>query len=195
MQTSVALQAKLYNPCKKFSQVVKFKLRRNIFKPLFRFRKLRRTAAGKTPRKRRTRGFFSIFQRRVQFEEMDQVREIKSLPELGQGREQHILFPSPITPAYLKKRETEGRSYVAERSNVEDACRSFENYLSEMIIEGKQVKDLTDVEELLYCWRNLRCPVFHDLVSRFYGELCMDLFSGEKEEMVDTPTNLISRLA
>ncbi|KAL1810725.1 hypothetical protein ACET3Z_020790 [Daucus carota] len=60
---------------------------------------------------------------------------------------------------------------------VEEACRSFENYLAEMIVEQGRTKDLMDVEQLLYCWDNLRCPVFIDLVSRFYGELCKDLFT------------------
>lgn len=59
----------------------------------------------------------------------------------------------------------------------EYACRSFENYLVEMIVEEGRVRDLMDVEELLFCWKNLKCPVFVDLVSRFYGELCKDLFA------------------
>ncbi|KAL8111094.1 hypothetical protein AgCh_026729 [Apium graveolens] len=60
---------------------------------------------------------------------------------------------------------------------VEEACRSFENYLVEMITEEGRIKDLMDVEQLLYCWNNLRCPVFIDMVSTFYKELCNDLFS------------------
>lgn len=64
-----------------------------------------------------------------------------------------------------------------ECSEVEEACRSFENYLVEMITEEGRMKDLMDVEQLLYCWNNLRCPVFIGLVSTFYGELCKDLFS------------------
>ncbi|KAK1351458.1 transcription repressor OFP17-like [Heracleum sosnowskyi] len=68
-----------------------------------------------------------------------------------------------------------GRNEGSEE--VEEACRSFENYLVEMITEEGRIKDLMDVEQLLYCWNNLRCPVFIGLVSTFYGELCKDLFS------------------
>ncbi|KAK1371971.1 OVATE domain-containing protein [Heracleum sosnowskyi] len=68
-----------------------------------------------------------------------------------------------------------GRNECSEE--VEEACRSFENYLVEMITEEGRMKDLMDVEQLLYCWNNLRCPVFIGLVSTFYGELCKDLFS------------------
>ncbi|XP_063935610.1 uncharacterized protein LOC108225631 [Daucus carota subsp. sativus] len=75
---------------------------------------------------------------------------------------------------------TTGRTVVGKwecSQEVEEACRSFENYLAEMIVEEGRTKDLMDVEQLLYCWDNLRCPVFIDLVSRFYGELCKDLFT------------------
>lgn len=94
------------------------------------------------------------------------------------GRDQ-VLFPSPITPDYVKAC---GSSKRDEVEDVEDACRSFENYLVEMIVEEGKIGDLTDVEELLYCWKNLKCPVFIDLVCRFYGELCKDLFSAEDDE-------------
>ncbi|KAL2317378.1 hypothetical protein Fmac_031254 [Flemingia macrophylla] len=85
------------------------------------------------------------------------------------------LFQSPLTPEKKKSEE-------ASRQEMDDACRSFENYLVEMIVEEGKTRDLMDVEELLYCWRNLKCPVFIDLVSRFYGELCKDLFSPDTEE-------------
>jgi hypothetical protein len=62
--------------------------------------------------------------------------------------------------------------------DVEEACRSFEKHLMEMLVEERKVMDLTDVEDLLCCWDKLRSPVFAQLVGRFYGELCMDLFSG-----------------
>jgi len=82
------------------------------------------------------------------------------------------LFPSPLTPVCAVEKSEEG-----SRQEVEDACKSFENYLVEMIVEEGKTRDLMDVEELLYCWKNLKCPVYIDLVSRFYGELCKDLFS------------------
>lgn len=74
-----------------------------------------------------------------------------------------------------------------QEEEVEGACRSFENYLTEMIVEEGKMRDLVDVEELLYSWKNLKCPVFVDLVCRFYGELCKDLFSNSCEVDVETP--------
>ncbi|CAN6200278.1 unnamed protein product [Urochloa humidicola] len=64
-----------------------------------------------------------------------------------------------------------------EIGDVEAACRSFERHLTEMLVEERRVMDLTDVEELLRCWEKLRCPAFVHLVARFYGEICIDLFS------------------
>ncbi|KAJ8543571.1 hypothetical protein K7X08_006094 [Anisodus acutangulus] len=106
--------------------------------------------------------------RRRQPKEEDQVMELKSFSDAG-----HIKAPvsSPITPAYVKF------SGAIQKQDVEDACRSLENYLAEMIVEEGKMRDLMDVEELLYCWKNLKSPVFIDLVCRFYGELCKDLFS------------------
>lgn len=70
------------------------------------------------------------------------------------------------------------------RDGTEDACRRFENYLVEMILEEGKTGDLVDVEELLHCWKNLKSPVFIDLVCRFYGELCKDLFSSDNSELL-----------
>ncbi|KAJ0260030.1 Transcription repressor OFP17 [Hirschfeldia incana] len=91
------------------------------------------------------------------------------------------LFTSPITTPVssswtknsLRSRET------FEDSAVEDACKSFENYLTHLIAEEGTMDEVMDIEELLLCWKNLKSPVFIELVSRFYGELCRDLFSGE----------------
>ncbi|CAG7907527.1 unnamed protein product [Brassica rapa] len=90
------------------------------------------------------------------------------------------LFTSPITTpvsASWTKKSLNSRD-TFEDNAVEDACRSFENYLTHLTEEGK-MDDLMDIEELLFCWNNLKSPVFIELVSRFYGELCRDLFSGE----------------
>ncbi|KAG6481272.1 hypothetical protein ZIOFF_057868 [Zingiber officinale] len=46
-----------------------------------------------------------------------------------------------------------------------------------MMVEEGNVRDLADVEELLLCWSNLKSPEFVELVSRFYRELCDELFS------------------
>ncbi|KAM3313541.1 hypothetical protein ACQJBY_032852 [Aegilops geniculata] len=59
----------------------------------------------------------------------------------------------------------------------EEACRSFESCLMKILTEEGKARDLQDVEELLQCWERLKSPVFVDLVCRFYGDLCKDLFS------------------
>ncbi|KAI3692574.1 hypothetical protein L6452_32391 [Arctium lappa] len=104
---------------------------------------------------------------------MDRVMELKSFSEAA-GKEP---CPSPLTPAYIKMRRV---NYMENMHHVEeldeDACRSFENHLVKMIAEEGKMRDLVDVEELLYCWKNLKSPVFINLVCRFYGELCHDLF-------------------
>lgn len=109
---------------------------------------------------------------------MGRLMELRSPSDSVSDRR---LLPSPLTPAYLRASRGGKREFFGN-DEVEDACRSFENYLVEMIIEEGRVKDLMDVEELLYCWKNLKCPVFIDLVSRFYGELCKDLFSTVEED-------------
>ncbi|KAL6657365.1 hypothetical protein ACP70R_005145 [Stipagrostis hirtigluma subsp. patula] len=75
---------------------------------------------------------------------------------------------------------------------VEEACRSFERHLMEMLVEERKVMDLTDVEELLCCWEKLRCPAFVQLVGRFYGELCVDLFSGRDADVSSESDRLTS---
>ncbi|XVE58926.1 hypothetical protein DITRI_Ditri05aG0002200 [Diplodiscus trichospermus] len=97
-----------------------------------------------------------------------------------------LLFLSPLAPAYIRNGGSGERGH-AGNDCVEDACRSFENYLVEMIAEEGKVSDLMDVEELLYCWKSLTCPVFIDMVSRFYGELCTDLFSADIDNNAYTP--------
>ncbi|RZC63106.1 hypothetical protein C5167_024852 [Papaver somniferum] len=117
-------------------------------------------------------------------EESDEVGELRS-GTCGTGENDRTLFPSPLTPAYVRhsgvnKRDVMGSG--SSSSDVDGACRSFESHLVEMIIEEGKMCDLTDVEELLYCWNNLENPVFIGLVSRFYGELCKDLFSNDDQD-------------
>ncbi|XP_039129535.1 uncharacterized protein LOC120265648 [Dioscorea cayenensis subsp. rotundata] len=118
--------------------------------------------------RRKLKFLLSVFGRRRP-EEMDEVVELMSMTELRDRGP----CSSPITPALLRMMKAEG----GRNNEVEEACRSFENYLVEMIVEEGKVRDLMDVEELLSCWNSLKSPVFVDLVSRFYGELCKDLFS------------------
>lgn len=118
---------------------------------------------------------------------MDHLTEFCSVSEAVRDG---ILFPSPLTPAFVKIGESsKGEEHV--ESSQDEACRSFEKYLVEMIVEEGKVTDLKDVEELLCCWKNLKSPVFVDLVSRFYGELCKDLFSPEDDEN-DAENNIVN---
>lgn len=118
---------------------------------------------------------------------MDRVTELTSFSDALHHKAPH---PSPLTPAYIRMSETT-RYEVSDGDDVEDACRSFEKYLIDMIVEEGKMRDLVDVEELLYCWKNLRSPVFIDLVCRFYGELCKDLFSNSCENDIETPKGLL----
>jgi len=90
-------------------------------------------------------------------------------------------FPSPITPLFARNSGDSKKETSGNVEDIEESCRSFENYLVQMIVEEGKLVDLTDVEELVYCWRNLKSPIFIDLVCSFYGELCKDLFSPSDE--------------
>ncbi|XVF46127.1 hypothetical protein PTKIN_Ptkin03bG0001700 [Pterospermum kingtungense] len=147
----IPFRSKLFNPCRKIVRIFRFKLKRPVF-----VRALVRKAPKTSPKS----ALLSVFRSLGHSRKMDKLAELRSLSEAGHDR---LLFPSALTPAYMKG------SSKSKREDVEDACRSFENYLVEMIVEEGKVSDLMDVEELLYCWKNLTCPVFIDLVSRFYG--------------------------
>ncbi|TYJ34005.1 hypothetical protein E1A91_A05G140400v1 [Gossypium mustelinum] len=179
MKALIPFKSKLLNPFRKLVPIFSFKLKRPVFIRALRLRLRTRSPHAqprKAPKKKLSR-------------KMDKVAELRSISEAAAGcNRDRLLFSSPLIPAnYMKV----GRgSRKREPSDVEDACRSFENYLVEMIVEEGKVSDLMDVEELLYCWKNLTCPVFIDLVSRFYGELCTDLFAGNDDyddENANTP--------
>ncbi|XP_062173003.1 transcription repressor OFP17 [Alnus glutinosa] len=182
-----ALRSKLLNPCRKFLQLFKFRLKKPVFIRALRFRPRRSTTTGvdeRSPPKNRITALLPGYRSsRRKSKEMDRVRELVSLSSGGPDKK---LFPSPITPAYVRASRAGKRVEASGDDEVEDACRSFENYLVKMIVQEGKVRDLTDVEELLYCWKNLKSPVFVDLVCRFYGELCKDLFSTNDDE-VDSP--------
>ncbi|KAE8688559.1 putative Ovate family protein 4 [Hibiscus syriacus] len=173
MKSLIPFKSKFLNPCKKLVPIFKFKLKRPVFiRPLrFRLRKALQSSL---------RSIFRLLRPR---RKMD--AELRSISEAAGCNRDMLLFSSPLTPASYMK--VGGGSRKRASSDVEDACRSFENYLVEMIVEEGKVSDLMDVEELLYCWKNLTSPVFIDLVSRFYGELCTDLFSGTDDDNADTP--------
>lgn len=108
---------------------------------------------------------------------------------------------TPVTPALslkesistmeFEKRESGGEHRVARSRPVavENACKQFRKCLTEMVAEDKNVTDLMDVEELLYCYQNLRCPVYRDLVSQFYAEICSDIFLPSASSSFDDEEN------
>lgn len=168
----VSFKSKLSKPCSKLLHLFKFPMKKPLSIKSFWARRSSRAIS----KPRRKTWSWLRWLRRVG--KMERVRELKSSESVDSDNEsrEKLLFPSPLI-----RRRTKVAASWEEREEVEDACRSFENYLVEMIIEEGKVRDLMDVEELLYCWRKLKCPVFVDLVSRFYGELCKDLFSSHNQ--------------
>ncbi|XP_059312934.1 transcription repressor OFP17-like [Lycium ferocissimum] len=161
------LKCKLSNPCKKILRLFKFRLRKPLFIRRLKFRRSVHETDRSTPRNRgpQIQSDFRLLRRRGR--EEDQVMELKSFSEVEHHR---APFPSPLTPAYVRL-SAAIKKEVLVHDDVEDSCRSFENYLMEMVVEEGKMRDLADVEELLYCWKNLKSPVFIELVCRFYGEL------------------------
>ncbi|KAF2296903.1 hypothetical protein GH714_011788 [Hevea brasiliensis] len=167
---------------------LRIKLGKPIFIRAFRFRAQRNKTRKTLKRNRMSTALFSFFRSPKHSRQMDRVGELGSVSKEEHDRKffpSPKLFQSPLTPAYIKASRVAMKEAFGNE-DIEDACRSFENYLVEMIVEEGKVRDLTDVEELLYCWKNLKCPLFIDLVCRFYGELCKDLFSPEDDNDTDT---------
>ncbi|KAA8543667.1 hypothetical protein F0562_021587 [Nyssa sinensis] len=145
---------KLLNPCSKILQIFKLRFK----KPLFIRRALRSHSRQRQGEAKKTRikgvaGFLSVLCSLKQSRKMDRVMELKST--VSDAVHHKAPFPSPITPAYVRMSGA-NKKEVSGHDEVEDACTSFENYLMEMIVEKGKVTDLMDVEELLYCWKNLR---------------------------------------
>ncbi|CAI0549124.1 unnamed protein product [Linum tenue] len=172
MKALVAFKTKLLTPCRKLLRVFRLKLRKHLsIKPL--------KALGSAHRRRHSRASSaapkpstSLLSSFGRHRKMDRVMELRSTAsEADHDRN---------NPAYIRAFRS-GSRFGDE--TVEDACRSFENYLVEMIVEEGKMRDLMDVEDLLYCWKNLKCPVFIDLVCTFYGELCKDLFAPDHDEI------------
>ncbi|CAA7026337.1 unnamed protein product [Microthlaspi erraticum] len=82
----------------------------------------------------------------------------------------------PLAMTQRKTKESTSQRHVSKEDAAKEACRSFENYMIHMIVEEGKLDDLVDMEELLFYWKKLNSPTFIDLVTRFYGELCTDLF-------------------
>ncbi|KAI3461718.1 hypothetical protein Pfo_018381 [Paulownia fortunei] len=182
-----SFKCKLFKPCKKILQLFKFRLHKPVFIRALQFRHRKPKVRKTTTHEGRLPKILSVLHSLRKTREMDRVSELKSFSDAGHHK---APYPSPLTPAYIRLGGAT-RKEVSNQDDVEDACRSFENYLIEMIVEEGKTRDLVDVEELLYCWKNLRCPVFIDLVCRFYGELCQDLFSNSSENNNETPKGLL----
>ncbi|KAI3450248.1 hypothetical protein Pfo_006913 [Paulownia fortunei] len=179
-------KTKLFKPCKKILQLVKFRLRRPVFIRSLQFHH-RKPNIRKTTHEGRISKILSVLRSLREKREMDPVTELASFSDAVYHK---APYPSPLTPAYIRMSGATKKE-VSDQDDVEDARRSFENYLIDMIIEEGKMRDLVDVEELLYCWKNLRSPVFIDLVCRFYGELCKDWFSNSCENDIETPKGLL----
>ncbi|OEL25183.1 hypothetical protein BAE44_0013798 [Dichanthelium oligosanthes] len=175
----------------------------------FRFRNLRKAAARMSPRRRRRRTFRSV---RAVFWPLIVPPSSTPAASTAEGeaavrgevpetavhetsvheKPVHAPVSSPETPAYVKvvARLRSGRSAGSGDGEEgdekkEEACRSFESCLMEMLVEEGKARELQDVEELLRCWERLKSPVFVELVCRFYGELCNDLFPAPRVDKAD----------
>ncbi|CAA7026374.1 unnamed protein product [Microthlaspi erraticum] len=87
----------------------------------------------------------------------------------------------PLAMTQRNKKDSTSQRHVPKEDAAKEACRSFENYMIHMIVEEGKLDDLMDMEELLFYWKKLNSPIFIDLVTRFYGELCTDLFPSNYE--------------
>ncbi|KAK1312711.1 hypothetical protein QJS10_CPA07g01277 [Acorus calamus] len=152
---SVHFKTKLLKPCKRLlSHLFRFKFRRPIsIKPF--------------------NGFQHLRKRRRRRPKEDEVSEYTD-----RGSRAAPLPSTPLTPALVKMGASDFVHGGGEEA-TEEACRSFERYVVEMVVEEGRVADMVDVEELLYCLEELKSPVFLGVVSRFYGEMCRDLFAGD----------------
>ncbi|CAN6463219.1 unnamed protein product [Victoria cruziana] len=102
--------------------------------------------------------------------ESSKIDNTGELPKFSRLSEK--VYPSPMTPAYMESMATRrggngGGLEEVDDDNDENACQDFERYVMEMIVDGRRIEDLNDVEELLCCWQDLKCPVYMDLVCRF----------------------------
>uniref|UniRef100_A0A3B6ISU6 OVATE domain-containing protein n=1 Tax=Triticum aestivum TaxID=4565 RepID=A0A3B6ISU6_WHEAT len=161
---------RLLTPCKRaLARLFRIPASAALSIRAFRFRNLRKSTAKMSPRHRRRagRGFRSV---RAVFWPL-----IPPSSTPATSTESHT---TRRTPAYVKMvARLRSRTTARIGEEKEEACRSFESCLMEILTEEDKARDLQDVEELLPCWERLKSPVFVDLVCRFYGDLCKDLFS------------------
>ncbi|KAL0863622.1 hypothetical protein Bca101_042740 [Brassica carinata] len=196
--TLINFKSKLSKSCNRFVSLFRFRVKRSLF-----IRPLRRARHGNVkPRHHHNHPKKPISSSSSLLSCLCFLSTNKD-PEMSQTKPRSSSFSvkdddslklmhSPLTPAAAKKLFTspittpvsakQTKKWLSSRDTfednaVEDACRSFENYLIQLIVEEGKMDDLMDIEELLSCWKDLKSPVFIELVSRFYGELCRDLFS------------------
>nr|GLL30886.1 transcription repressor OFP17-like [Ipomoea trifida] len=169
----------IFTPFKKMLRLFKFRLRNG--------RRLRRPRQRRIAGERRIRrSIFRYLRKAREDDDDDEAMELKSFSDTIN---QKAPFPSPLTPAYVRNNGREdGR--IPDEVDGGDACRRFEKCLAGIVAgeEGRimAIRDLNmDVEDLVYCWENLRCPVFLDLVCRFYRELCKDVFSDNFDPKIE----------
>ncbi|KAJ4903272.1 Transcription repressor OFP17 [Raphanus sativus] len=191
--TLVNFKSKLSKSCNGFASLFRFRVKRPVF-----IRPFRRAHHGNVkPRHHHAKKSFcpSSFLSCLCYLSKNKDQKISQTKPFSVKDDDSWKFThSPLTPAAAKKLFTSPittpvsaswtknslRSRETFEDNaVEDACKSFENYLTHLIAEEGTMDEVMDIEELLFCWKNLKSPVFIELVSRFYGELCRDLFSGE----------------
>nr|GMD14048.1 transcription repressor OFP17-like [Ipomoea batatas] len=175
----------IFTPFKKIMlHLFKFRLRNSLSVGRRRRRPRQRRIAGE--RRIRRSIFRNLRKAREDDDDDDEAMELKSFSDTTIN--QKAPFPSPLTPAYVRNNGREdGR--IPDEVDGGDACRRFEKCLAGIVAgeEGRMaIRDLNmDVEDLVYCWENLRCPVFLDLVCRFYRELCKDVFSDNVDPKIE----------
>ncbi|KAF7053989.1 hypothetical protein CFC21_061766 [Triticum aestivum] len=161
---------RLLTPCKRaLARLFRIPASAALSIRAFRFRNLRKSTAKMSPRHRRRAGrsFRSV---RAVFWPL-----IPPSSTPATSTESHT---ARRTPAYVKMvARLRSRTTTRIGEDKEEACQSFESCLMGILTEEGKARDLQDVEELLQCWERLKSPVFVDLVCRFYGDLCKDLFS------------------
>ncbi|KAF8104036.1 hypothetical protein N665_0181s0057 [Sinapis alba] len=95
--------------------------------------------------------------------------------------DQNLLHSRKMFTLAMTQRNNTIRTIRREEDDVKEACRRFEDYMIHVIVEEGKFEDVMDMEEVIYHWNHLNNPIFIELVTRFYGELCTDLFPSDND--------------
>ncbi|CAH8391670.1 unnamed protein product [Eruca vesicaria subsp. sativa] len=95
--------------------------------------------------------------------------------------DQNLLPSRKVFTLAMNQRNNTRRTIIREGDDVKEACRRFEDYMIHVFVEEGKFDDVMDMEEVLYHWNHLNNPIFIELVTRFYGELCTDLFPSNND--------------